>query len=138
MRINLNKFALVSYLIAAVLALNWSNAHLHLSEQHDHGDSIHFHDVAAHTHPVTGGHHHQDSLIDVSLNENNASIIELEHEANNISPVKFELSKVLLLPVRLPFVPHSLSETEFPELISSKLGYLFRSTVFLRGPPQVS
>ncbi len=137
MRINLNKFILVSYLIAAVLALNWANAHFHLSEQHDHGDSKHSHNVASHTHPVTGGHH-QDSFIDVSLNDNNVSIVELEHEANNISPVKFELTKVLLLPVRLPFVPHSLSETEFPELISSKLGYLFRSTVFLRGPPQTS
>ena len=126
---------LTFYLITALLSIQCSTAHIHLSKQHDHDGGLHHHSIEAHAHhPVS---HHAD-LIELSPQAGDADVVELnpEYRLTNSTKQK-KLPDTIQAPAFQPPLV-CLSKTELSEIISTKPGYLYQSTVYLRGPPLFS
>ncbi len=135
MKINRLNAVLTFYLITALLSIQWSMPHIHLSEQHDHDGRLHHHSIEAHAHhPVS---HHSD-LIESSHQTSDADVLELnpEYRLTNSTKHKKLPDTIQASGFQPPLV--CLSKIEPSEIISTKLGYLYQSTAYLRGPPQFS
>jgi len=130
----LNTVLLLS-LITALLSVQWSVTHVHLSKQHDHDRGLHHHSIEAHAHhPVS---HHSD-LIELSHQAGDTNVIELgtEYRLTNSTKQKKLPDTVQASFSQPPLV--YLSKIKLSEIISAKPGYLYQHTVYLRGPPLIS
>ena len=126
---------LTFYLITALLSIQWSMGHIHLSEQHDHDGGLHRHSIEAHAHhPVS---HHADQ-IESSHQTSDANVVELNPAYRLINSTKHKkLPHTIQSSIFEPALV-CLAKTEPSEIISTKPGYLHQSTVYLRGPPSFS
>jgi len=125
----------IFYLITALLSIQWSAGHIHLSMQHDHDGGLHHHSIEAHTqHPAS---HHADS-IEPSHSAGDINVVELSTEYRlTTSKKQKKLPDTIQASVfQAPLV--YLSKNELSEIISAKPRYLYQPTVYLRGPPLFS
>ena len=122
-------------LIAAFLSMPWSVTHVHLSKQHDHDGGLHQHSIEAHAHhPVS---HHADQ-IESSHQTSDANVIELNPEYRLTNSTKQKKLPVTIQAYVFQPPLLCLSKAEHSKIISTKLEYLYQSTVYLRGPPLFS
>lgn len=125
----LNK-VLTCYLITALLSIQWSMGHIHLSEQHDHDGGLHHHSIEAHA-------HHPDQ-IESSHQTSDANVVELNPEYRLTNSTKHKkLGHTIQSFIFEPSLVY-LSKIEPSEIVRTKPGYLHQSTVYLRGPPLFS
>lgn len=125
---------LIFYFIAAILSIQWSTAHIHLSEQHDHDGGPHYHSIEAHAHHPGNLH---AVLIELS-HQANADVVEIDHKyrLTNSTNQKKLPDTIQASAFQTPLL--CLSKIQLSEIITTKLGYLYQSTVYLRGPPLLS
>lgn len=116
--------------------MQWTTAHIHLTEHHNHEGSYHEHQIETHTHHLIG----QDAIaVDFSHQAGHANVIELDYEYSlpKREQQKNSSTVVVISVFQLP-PPFLLSDIAIPVVINTKLSYLARSTVHPRAPPQTS
>ena len=127
---------LLFVLITAFLTTQWTIAHIHLTEDHDHGGSRHQHSSEAHAHHSIASH---ADAIDFSHQPNDLNIVELDHELSTQKAGKLDKPATANITSVFPLLSLVLSDNaRLPGIVSTKLSYLFRSTVRSRAPPQYS
>ena len=127
---------LLFVLIAAFLSMQSAAAHIHLAEHHDHDGSHHQHHSEAHAHQSIDSH---EDAIDFSHQMDHSNIVELGHECSTVKQNKQEKHYDSI--IGLVFQQQSLFKSvsiEIPIVVNTKLSYLYRSTIYLRAPPQSS
>lgn len=127
---------LLFVVITAFLAMQWTTAHIHLTEHHNHAGSYHEHQIETHAHHLIG----QDTIaVDVSHHAGHANVIELDYEYSlpKREQQKNHSTVGVVSVFQLP-PPSLLSGIEIPIVTNTKLSYLARSTVNPRAPPQTS
>ena len=132
--------ALLFVLITAFLTMQWTTAHIHLSQNHSHTGSQHHHKVETHGHQLTDQYvidYDVDS--DVSHEVSHANIVDIDHKC---TLSKSEKQKYFALVVAPPpyqllqsFIPISV---KIPVNLNTKLSYFDHSTVSPRAPPKTS
>jgi hypothetical protein len=138
------KHSFIFVLITAFLTMQCATAHIHVAESHEHDGGQHRHNSEAHSHPIFNQHsdsldstHHSD-VVD-SENQFDYGVIELDHQCIT-TKVKHKESPSILASVFI-FTQHKFSlfsRIDLSVTLSTKLNYLDRSIVYLRGPPQLS
>ena len=131
-----SNYPLLFVIITAFLAMQWTTAHIHLTEYHNHEGSYHQHQIETHAHHLIG----QDAIaVDFSHHAGHANVIELDYEYSfpKREKQKNPSTGVVVSVFQLP-LPSLLSGIEIPVVINTKLSYLARSTVNPRAPPQTS
>lgn len=121
------------FLVASLVAGQWSTAHIHLPSSHGHGDIEHRHAAFAHSHfPLS---HHED-IIDAGHGYADQQIIDFNGNAGAVSSGKLDKRVAIvqftaLLGSGVPMrgIPPPPGRTVIPHT------YLDRSTVRLRAPP---
>jgi len=111
-------------LVMAMLSMQWSKNHIHLTEYHDHGGSQHHHTIGAHTHQ--------------SLTQND-NVVELDnhcnlHKWNSVDDQSIALTSAIN-PLSLIASSASVETSTF---CNSKRRYIDYSTLHLRAPPKLS
>lgn len=120
-------------LVAALLSMQWTTRHVHLSQSHNHGDAQHKHAAVAHSHLPTG--HHEDS-IDVADAHTDYTVVELSESATGGSLAKLGHGFIAsLFPALVVAVPQQRGSPPPRERFVSYRSYLEQSTVRLRAPP---
>lgn len=120
-------------IVAALLSMQWTTRHVHLSQSHSHGDDQHKHAAVAHSHLPTG--HHEDS-IDVADAHADYTVVEFSDSAAGGSYCKFGHGFVAsVLPTLVVAVPRQRGSPPPRERFVSSHSYLERSTIRLRAPP---
>ncbi len=127
---------LLFVLIAAFLSMQSVAAHIHLAEHHDHDGSHHQHHSEAHAHQSIDSH---EDAIDFSHQMDHSNIVELGHEYSTVKQNKQEkhYDSIIGLAFQQPSLFKSVS-IEIPIVVNTKLSYFYRSTIYLRAPPQSS
>lgn len=127
------KHSLLLVLVTAFLSMQWTTTHIHLAEHHDHDGGHHQHSTETHAHQLANQH---SDVIDSSHHND---VVELDHQCTNAKgkykekPSALVIAAVFRQKTLLP--PGSI---ELPVILNTRLNYLDRSTVYLRGPPQFS
>ena len=133
-------YALLFVLIIAFLTMQWTTAHIHLTQKHNHTGSQHQHKVATHGHQLTDQYiidYAADS--DMSHEVSHANVVDIDHK---YTLPKSEKQKYFPLAIAPP--PHQLLQYSLPIRIkipvnlNIKLSYFDRSTVSPRAPPKTS
>ena len=132
----LNK-AMFFVLVITLLSMQWSTAHIHLTEHHDHSESHHQHNFDSHTHSSLIQH----ESITASFNETNdheSNLVELDndcniHKWNNSNDQYLALNFTTLQANTLPSVNSTISIFH-----SSKRRYIDYSSISPRAPPKFS
>ena len=115
--------------------MQWSVAHIHLAEHHNHDGDHHQHQLETHAHQSID--HHADK-IDSSHQADESQIVELDHQYNTSTGNKTpDMATASIDDVWQIAFSRPVS-IELPLVINAKIGYLDRSTVYLRAPPQLS
>lgn len=122
-------------LTTAFLAIQWSAAHIHLAEHHDHDGSHHQHSIEAHAYQTAG--HHADT-IDSSHQSGDLSVVEINHEYNTPNAKKKTPTTAAITPAFQQIALSQPININLPTILNTKLSHLYRSTVNLRAPPQLS
>ena len=132
--------ALLFVLITAFLTMQWSTAHIHLSQQHNHTGSQHQHKVETHGHQLTDQYvidYGVDS--DDSHEVSHANVVDIDHKYTLPKSEKQKYTPLAVVPpsYQLPqsFLPISV---KIPANLNTKLSYFDRSTVSPRAPPITS
>lgn len=128
--------AIFFVLITAMLAMQWSSAHIHLAAHHNHDDSYHQHNVDAHSHQSI---FQTESSVNFAqqIDEHITNVVEIDndcniHNWNNLDDQVIALSSTHFRLNFFPF-PSNIKPSGFGY---SKRRYLDYSTTLLRAPPQ--
>ena len=125
-------------LVAALLSMQWSSAHIHLAEQHDHDGNPHQHKVAGHTHQSFT---HDDVFSDSihQLHQQQVNLVEIGYECNVQSWNNIDDQPIILsyINLQLNFTQH-INRIESAGFDNSKRRYTDYSTINLRAPPEFS
>ena len=134
-RTNRRNTVLILYLITSLLFIQWSTAHMHLSTQHEHDGGPHHHSTEVHT-QHSGSHH--ANQIDSSPQSSETNVVELnsEYRLTNSTKQKKRIDTLQTSAFQPPLL--YLSKALLSGIISTNLGYLNQTTVYLRGPPLFS
>ena len=133
-------YALLLVLITAFLTMQWTTAHIHLSQKHNHTGNQHQHKVETHGHQLTDQYVIDYGVdIDDSHEVSHANVVDIDHK---YTLPKSEKQKYFPLAVAPPpylllqsFIPISV---KIPVILNTKLSYFDRSTVSPRAPPKTS
>ena len=125
-------------LVAALLSMQWSSAHIHLAEHHDHDGSHHQHNIEGHAHQSFT---HNDDFPDSNhkVHQQEVNLVELGNDYNvqnwnNIDDQPVALTSVN---IQLNFT-HHINSIESSGFSNSKRRYIDYSTINLRAPPKFS
>lgn len=122
-------------LVTAFLAIQWTPAHIHLSEQHNHDGNHHQHQAETHAHNLTW----QAASTDVAHPTSHADIIVLAHACHFPQQEKQGHHLIALVTNATSLLHPSLPvNIAIPIITNTKLSYLELSTVSPRAPPQIS
>ena len=133
MRINKfwSKYALLSVLITALLAMQWTTTHIHLAESHDHQGRQHQHQTETHVQHLDVS---STSLLKHSQSHSNAVEFDTVYSCQ-----KRELQKTpitLLNPSDHQWSSDALAIfIKIPAISRAQRRYLDHSTVNTRAPP---
>ena len=133
-------YALLFVLITAFLTMQWTTAHIHLSQNHSHTGSQHQHKVETHGHQLTDQYvidYDVDS--DVSHEVSHANIVDIDHKYTLSKSEKQKYFPLAVAPLPFQLLQYSLPiRITIPENLNTKLSYFARSTVNPRAPPKTS
>ena len=125
-------------LVTAFISMQWSAAHIHLTEHHDHGGSHHQHNYETHAHQsISSQVNIHDSIHQV--NDHNINTVELDNECNTQSGNKYGNQPIVLISNELQFsYLAQIIDSKIRHYSNSKHRYLDFSTINLRAPPKSS
>ncbi len=126
---------LLLLLVTAFLTMQWSSAHIHLSEQHNHDGIHHQHQTKTHAHNVTN----QTGAIDFSHQTSHADVIDLVYECSFPKQTKQNSPSIALVSkFAIPLQSLLLVSIKTPAMTTTKISYFELSTVNPRAPPHHS
>ncbi len=134
-RTNLRNTVLILYLITSLLFIQWSTAHMHLPTQHEHDGGRHHHSIEIHA-QHSGSHH--ANQIDSFHQSSETNAIELNSECRLTSSTKQKKRPDNLQTTAFQPLLLNLPKAVLSGIISTNLGYLCQTSVYLRGPPLFS
>ena len=122
-------------LISAFLVMQWSGAHIHLSENHDHDGEQHQHEIDKHAHTSVIQHVDVDNL---DQNDSVLTVVDVDNECNS-SIAKAKVQKIVFItPQSQPLFQTKLVSLEHSSINYFKNGLLERTSINPRAPPYLS